>query len=155
MFRHRRQLRQWAARALFLWLFSLGVSIANACITVGPVEPVVATVSHLVAAVEAHHDVVSHGHGQSAGAALPSHSADVPVPQGSLANANCQDCEKVTVSIAPLKSALDDVQSHAAIATTAVAVVPMPAFAPVRLWVPRRDGVHAPPIFIAFLRLAL
>jgi hypothetical protein len=59
------------------------------------------------------------------------------------------------VSIPPLKSALDDDQLHAVIAPTAMTVVPMPAFAPVQLRVPRRDGVLAPPIPIAFLRLAL
>jgi hypothetical protein len=156
MFRHRQQLRRWAARVLFLWLFGLGASMANACLTAGPAEPVVATVSHLVTAAEAHHDVASHGHVQGADAALPSHSTEVAVHQGSFAKANCQDfCEKATVSISPLKSALDDVQAHAAIATTAATVLLMPAFAPVRLWVPRRDGVQGPPILIAFLRLAL
>ena len=59
------------------------------------------------------------------------------------------------MAIPPLKSALDDVQSHAVIAMTAVTVLPMPAFAPVQLRVRRLDGVQAPPILIAFLRLAL
>ncbi|MDO9286448.1 MAG: hypothetical protein Q7U26_16250 [Aquabacterium sp.] len=139
---------------LFLWLFGLGASIANACITAGPVEPVVATVSHLVAAVEAHQSVAPHDHG--AIEALPAQSAAAAVHQGSFAKANCQDfCEKATVSIPPLKSALDDAQSHVAVTTTAMTALPIPAFAPVRLWVPRRDGVQAPPIHIAFLRLAL
>lgn len=154
MFRHRQQLRRWAARVLVFWLFGLGGSIANACLITGQSAPVVATVSQLVEAVEAHHDVASHGHGASE--ALPAHSGQAAVHEGSLAKANCQDfCDKATVSIPPLKSALDDVQFHAAITTAAVTVLPMPAFAPLRLWVPRRDGVRAPPIHIAFLRLAL
>jgi len=141
---------------LVLWLFGLGASVANACLTTGQSEPVVATVSHLVAVVDAHHDVVTHDHAQADGAGMPSQTDDASMHLGNLSKANCQDfCEKATVSIPPLKLALDDVQFHAAITTTAMTVLPMPAFAPVRLWVPRRDGVQAPPIHIAFLRLAL
>jgi hypothetical protein len=156
MFRHRQQLRRWAARVLVLWLFGLGASIANACLSTGQTGLVAAAASHLAAAVEAHNDVASHNHAHNDGDVLPSHSVDSPLHQGSLAKANCQDfCDKAAVSIPPLKSALDDVQSHAAIATAAVTALPMPAFAPVQLSVPRRDGVRSPPISIAFLRLAL
>ena len=54
-----------------------------------------------------------------------------------------------------LKSALDGLQSHVAVPLAMATVLPMPAFAPLQLWVPRRDGVPAPAIPIAFLRLAL
>ena len=156
MFRHRQQLRRWAARVLLMWLFGVGAGVANACITTGQVAPAVAVASHLVAVADAHHNVVSHDHVQADGGSLPSQIDDVPTHLGNLSKANCQDfCDKATVSIPPLKSALDDVQSHAVIAVTAVTVLPMPAFAPVQLRVPRRDGVQAPPIPIAFLRLAL
>lgn len=156
MFRHRQELRQWAARVLVLWLFGIGAGIANACITTGQVAPVAAVASHRVAVVEAHHDVVTHGHAQADGAGLPSQTDDAPTHLGNLSKANCQDfCNKAAVSIPPLKSALDDIQAHAAIAATAVTVLPMPAFASVQRWVPRRDGVQAPPILFAFLRLAL
>ena len=156
MFRHRQQPRRWAARVLLLWLFGIGAGIANACITTGQVAPVAATGGHLVAEVDAHHNAVTHDHAQAEGSGLPPHRADAPAHHGSLSKANCQDfCDKARVSIPPLKSALDDIQSHAVIAMTAVTVLPMPAFAPVQLWVPRRDGVQAPPISIAFLRLAL
>jgi hypothetical protein len=156
MFRHRQQLRRWAARVLFLWLFGLGVSIANACLVSGEAGPVAATVGHHVAGVEARHGEASHDHARADGSALPAHSTDVPAHHGSLSKANCQDfCDKATVSIPPLKSALDDIQSHAMTTMTAATVLPMPAFAPVQLWVPRRDGDRAPPIQVAFLRLAL
>ena len=156
MFRHRQQLRRRAARVLLMWLFSVGAGAANACITTGQVAPVVAVASHLVAVADAHHNVVSHDPVQADGASLPSQIDDVPTHLGKLSKANCQDfCGKATVSIPPLKSALDDVQSHAVIAMTAVTVLPIPAFAPEQSRLPRRDGVRAPPILIAFLRLAL
>ena len=156
MFRQRQQLRRWAARVLLMWLFSVGAGAANACITTGPVAPVVAVASHLVAVADAHHKVVSHDHVQADGAGLRSQIDDGPKHLGNLSKANCQDfCGKATVSIPPLKSALDDVQSHAVIAMTAVTVLPIPAFAPEQSRLPRRDGVRAPPILIAFLRLAL
>jgi hypothetical protein len=105
----------------------------------------------VVAVADAH-----HAQAGTDGTGWPSQSADEPCHLGSLSQANCQDfCDKAAVSIPPLKSALDDDQLHAVIAPTAMTVVPMPAFAPVQLRVPRRDGVLAPPIPIAFLRLAL
>jgi hypothetical protein len=137
MFRHRQQLRRWAARVLLLWLFGVGAGVANACLATG-------------------HPAAAHGHARSDAVGAPLQEADAPTPVGNLAKANCQDfCDKATVSIPPLKSALDDTQSHPAIATTALTVLPMPAFAPRPLWVPRRDGAQAPPIPIVFLRLAL
>lgn len=156
MFRYRQQLRQWAARVLLLWLFGIAAGVANACITTEQGTPIAAAVSHLAAVVDAHHDVLSHDHAGTGNASVPSQGTDAPSHLGNLSKANCQDfCDKATVSIPPLKSALDDVQSHAVIAMTAVTVLPMPAFAPVQLRVPRRDGVLAPSIPIAFLRLAL
>lgn len=156
MFRYPHQVRRWAARVLVLWLFGLGLSIANACLTTGQAAPAAATESHRVAVVEVHHDVAFHDHAQADVDVLPLQSADAQVHHGSLAKTNCQDfCGKATVSIPALKLGLDDVQSHVVIATAAVTVLPMPAVAPVLLWVPRRDGVQAPPIPIAFLRLAL
>jgi len=122
---------------LLSWLFGLGASVANACLASGHVAP-------------------SHGHAQAHDAALPSHGDDAPLHEGSPSKSNCQDfCGKAKLLIPPVKSALDDVQSHAAIATSAVTVLPRPAFAPVQPWVPRRDGVQAPSIPIEFLRLAL
>lgn len=156
MFRNRQQLRQWAARVLLLWLFGIAAGVANACITTEQVTPVAAAASYFAPEIDAHHDAVPHDHVGTGIASLPSQGIDSQSHLGNLSKANCQDfCDKATVSIPPVKSALDDGQSHAVIAMTAMTVVPMPAFAPVKLRVPRRDGVLAPPIPIAFLRLAL
>jgi hypothetical protein len=147
---------------LLLWWFSVGASIANACLTTGSAAPGAGLTGALVTALEARHeagshaDMGSHHPVQADGAAVPSHHAEGAVHQGSLAKTNCQDfCGKAKVSIPPLKSVLGDAQSDAVIAATAVTVLPMPALVPAPLWVPRRDGVQAPPIPIAFLRLAL
>lgn len=156
MFLYRRQLRLWAARVLVLWLFGLGTSVANACLTTGQTEPVAATASRLVAMAEAHYDLALHEHAPADGGFLPSHGADASSHHGSLAKTNCQDlCSKAPDSIPPWKSALDDAQTHAAMSTAAVTVVRMPALAPVQLWLPRRDVGRNLPIPIAFLRLAL
>lgn len=153
MFRHRQQLRRWAVRVLLLWLFGIGAGVANACISTAPASSVA---SHIVAVVDTHYDMVAHDHAQAASVGLPSQGTDAPAHLGNLSKVTCQGfCDKATVSIPPLKSALDDIQSSAVIAMTAVTVLPIPAFAPVQWWVPRRDGVRAPPILIAFLRLAL
>ena len=141
---------------LLLWLFGIAAGVANACVTMDRVAPAAVATSGLLAVADAHHDVAPHTHAGADDAGLPSQDADAPCHLASLSKANCQDfCDKAAVSIPPVKSALDDVQSHAVIAVTAMTVVPMPAFAPVQLRVPRRDGVLAPPIPIAFLRLAL
>jgi hypothetical protein len=155
MFSHRQQLRRWAARVLFLWLFGVGASTANACLTTGQPGPAGTMDSHPMVAMADHHNAAPHDHAQLDAGSLQVHNTHPQPDQNNVAKANCHDfCEKATVSI-PLKSALDDLQSHAAIAMTSVTVLPMPAFAPVQMWVPRRDGVLAPPILIAFLRLAL
>jgi hypothetical protein len=155
MFSHRQKLRLWAARVLFLWLFGVGASMANACLTTGQLGPAGTTASRLMVAMVDHHDAAPHDHEQLDAGGQQAHHTHPQPDQNNAAMANCHDfCDKATVSI-PLKSALDDLQLHAATAMTAVTVLPMPAFAPVLLWVPRRDGVLAPPILIAFLRLAL
>lgn len=155
MFSHRQQLRRWAARVLLLWLFGVGASMANACLTTDQPGPAGTMNSHPMVAMVDHHDAAPHDHAHSDSGGLPAHNTHPQPDQNDVAKANCHDfCDKATVSI-PLKSALDDLQPPAAIAMTAVTVLPMLAFAPVQLWVPRRDGVLAPPILIAFLRLAL
>lgn len=156
MFRHRQQLRRWAARVLLLWLFGIAAGIANACITNEQGTPIAAAASHLADAADNHLDVVAHVHAEAGSASLSPHRAGDSIHVAQLSKANCQDfCDKATVSIPPLKSAQDNVESHAMVSMTSMTVVPVPAFAPVLLRVPRRDGVLAPPILIAFLRLAL
>jgi hypothetical protein len=154
MFRHRQPLRRWAARVLLLWLFGLVAGIANACLTTGQAGP--AAASHPPVAVQTGHGVAGQHHDHDDADALPSHGAHAQAQQGALAPANCADfCDKATVSIPSQKSLLDDARSPAGIAATAVAVLPRPALAPLRVWVPRQHAVLAPSIPIAFLRLAL
>ena len=133
MFHHRSQLRRWAARVLLLWLFGIGTGVANACL--GPSLA----------------DSGAHPTGHSSAAYEP------PDREGPFGKSNCQDfCEKSTVSIPPLKSALDNVQGPALLPGAVVVILPVPAFSPDELLLPLRDGGLAPvPITIAFLRLAL
>ena len=153
MFRHRQQLRQWAARVLLLWLFGIGAGFANACITTAPAA---AAASHIVAVVDAHHDVVSHDHAQAASAGLPSQSTEAPAHLGNLSKANCQDfCDKSAISIPSLKSALDLAQADALLPPVAAILYAVAACEPVQWWSPRRGGVLGLPITITLLRLAL
>ena len=133
MFHHRSQLRRWAARVLLLWLFGVGTGVANACL--GPSLA----------------DSGAHPTGH------PSAAYEHPDREGPFGKSNCQDfCEKSTVSIPPLKSALDNVQAHALLPGAIVVILPVPAFSPDELLLPLRDGGLAPvPIRTAFLRLAL
>ena len=157
MFRHRQQLRRWAARALLLWLFGFGAGIANACLASGQAAPLAAAATHLVAAAQALDDLASRDASQADHGILPSHRGDAQAHQGSVAEADCPDfCAKAAVSIPLLKSTLEEVQFHAVIATAAVTVLPLPALAPVQSWESRLDGaVRTTAIAIAFLRLTL
>ena len=147
MFHHRNQLRRWAARVLLLWLFGIGTGVANACLGPGLADSGAHPSGHPSASQTTHGDT----------AALPGAADERPDGEASLAKSNCQDfCEKSTVSIPPLKSAFDIVQGHALLSGAAVVVLPVPAFSPDELLLPRRDSGLAPvPIRTAFLRLAL
>ena len=138
-----------------LWLFGVGVGIANACLAppvVGlPGDPVRTSAAseplHPGAAADrdARHPGPPHSHdGQGADHGGPT------------ASPNCQDfCDKVAVSMPPLKSTLDQVQGHALPPSAASTAAPVAPALWVRPWLPRRHGVWAPPIPISFLRLAL
>ena len=147
MFHHRSQLRRWAARVLLLWLFGIGTGVANACLGPSLADSGAHPTGHPSASQATHGDT----------AALPSAAYERPDREGPFGKSNCQDfCEKSTVSIPPLKSALDSVQGHALLPGAVMAILPVPAFSPDELLLPRRDGGLAPvPIRIAFLRLAL
>jgi hypothetical protein len=133
MFRHRSQLRRWAAQVLLLWLFGIGAGLANACFAAGAAEP--------------------QGHCESTQAAQGvQHSEHESAP----AKTNCQDfCEKSTISIPPLKLALDHADAGAVPFPTVAVLFIAAASEAAEHWVPRPDGGLAPPITIAFLRLAL
>lgn len=139
MFRHRHQLRLWSARVLLMWLLALGAPMAHACLSPGQDAPVA-----LAQAADGMASHQEHQHHQAQG------------EQGAVAKTNCQDfCAKATVSLPSFKPALDTLQWHAVFIVAAAPAVPLPAFESAPWRVPRRDGVAAPPIHIAFLRLTL
>jgi hypothetical protein len=139
MFRHRRQLRLWAARVLLAWVFAMGAGIANACLsTAAPGHAGLPAAPAAEATVEHHH------------------ATETPLTSPDMAN--CLDfCDKASVSIPTPKPAPADAQVHPLICLLGTSALPVPALEPVQGSVPRRDGVQAPPIpiVIAFLRLAL
>lgn len=174
MFHHRRALRRLAAHVLLLWVFALAAGIANACVPnlagVTGVTGATGSGSALSRAANAGHVLDTAADEDEAAAPAPCHAvADAALAdrndhgdggaghRGNFAKANCQDfCAKTSVSIPASTTALDDLQAHAIVATAAAAAMPAPAFVPVQPRVPRRDGAQgAPPILIAFLRLAL
>ena len=154
MSRTRKPLRRWAALALLLlWLFGIGTGVAHACMAphLQAQGPQGLDSEALVPAPGAAGDRATdpapcHGAGQAHG------------DPGAQVKSNCQDfCEKASVSIPPLKSALDAVLGAALLFPAPAGMVPVPAPAPIQHAVPRRDGALAPPISIAiaFLRLTL
>jgi hypothetical protein len=146
MFSRRQTLRRWAAMTLLLWLFGVGAGVAHACLAPNLVAPgdesgALATPAEAASGHTACHD------------AGPTHDHE-----GLQGKTNCQDfCDKASVSIPPLKTALDDVLGAALLFPVVAGIAPVPALAPVQHAVPRRDGALAPPvpIVIAFLRLTL
>ena len=158
MFRHRLQLRRWAARMVVLWLFGVGVGIANACLVPHVVGLPGDTVRAFAAADASNGGAGTDRDARQHGAhhAHDDQGADHADHGGSAAASNCHDfCDKVAFSILPLKSTLDHMHGHAlppSAASTAAPLAPMPW---VQTWMPRRDGAWAPPIPISFLRLAL
>jgi len=145
MFRHRLQRRCWAALVLALWLFGVGVGVAHACLAPGALQPVGPVAAHLSVG-----DLPHAGPDQAAA------DGDAHCQPGQAAHSNCQDfCDKARVSVPTLKSALDAAQGHALSLLAVAVVLPVSAHEPVPWLAPRRDGVRAPPIPIAFLRLAL
>jgi hypothetical protein len=156
VFRHRQQLRRWATRVLVVWLFGIGASIAQACLAPNHVD---LDGQRTAAAVAG--ELVKHGE-EAPPTSDPHHAspktqhAGVSGHDDSLAESICQDfCEKSAIAIPPLKTALDNVQCHALPPAEAAMVCPVPVAEPVQVSVPRPDGALAPPIRLAFLRLAL
>jgi hypothetical protein len=175
MFGYRRQRRLWAAQVLLLWLFGIGTGFANACLTAPGPEAFATRSAHaghrpeVRAEAPAPADVgaqLGAQLGAQSGAhhaahASPHHHAvdgDDSGAQHASGKSNCQDfCDKASVTIAPLKSALDAAQGQALpppAAAPGFAVAPVSPVA-LPLLPPRRDGGHAVPMAIAFLRLTL
>jgi len=155
MFSHRQQLRRWATCLLVLWLFGVGIGIANACMAPHAAGPADGSVRMSTAAEVSHPGA---GEDRDAGHSGPhhSHEAEGADRGGPTASANCQDfCDKVAVSMPPLKSTLDQVQGQALLPSAASTTAPVAPLLWVQPWMPRRHAVWAPPIPISFLRLAL
>lgn len=143
MFRHRAQLRRWAAGVLVLWLFGVMSGVAHACLAQDASGT--ATASADVAAV------MDSGHDTVHSKASPAQRSHHDQPGG----ANCQDfCQKSGLSIPPLK-ALDNLLNPAVLPPAPPIAVLPPVAVPDHLAVPLAEGGQPPPIPIAFLRLAL
>lgn len=141
MFRHRQPLRRWATLVLLLWLFGVGTGVAHACLA-----PSLVATGEGSEAAPAQAPAIDACHG----------AGHLDAGERATGKTNCQDfCDKASVSIPPLKAALDDVLGAALLFPAVAAVVPVPDIAPVQVGLPRRDGGWAPPIRIALLRLAL
>ncbi len=155
MLRNRQQLRRWAARTLFVWLFGIASGVVQACLTPSAMAP-----GGRAFTSPARDQLV---HDSAAAASGGRHHAPQPAPlegvlghEDSPGKSNCQDfCEKAAVAVTALKSPLDKVQGHALpaveVAMTGLARVAEPVTPPAH----RGDRATAPPIRLAFLRLAL
>lgn len=155
MFRRRRQLHRWAAGVLLVWLFGVAAGVANACLAASLAE-LGDPRSQATLSVEAAHGQTEAPQGERL------HGSHQTPHEGALGHASspgqfgCQDyCDKSTVSIPPLKSAIDPALGHALPAPAVAMACRTQDDAPDPRLMPRRDGGLAPPITIAFLRLAL
>lgn len=152
MFRHRRQLDRWACRLLVLWLFGIAVGVANACVVAdramtGAPQWSAATVAASVMSGVAAGTVHQGAHQPDAGG---------PGDGSHAGMANCQDhCVKSSVSIPPVKAAADAAGGQGLAPAAVVAASLVPDAPQVQRWAPGLESGHAPPIAIAFLRLAL
>ena len=156
MFRNRLHLRRWAARVLLIWLFGVGAGLDNACLAPALTEAPDVHSVQASALDNLSYDSSESGHTQGHDGSEPHEHEGMQGQPGSSSKANCQDfCDKASVSIPPLKTALDDAHGLGFPPPVVVIDLPLPAFTPVQSWVPCQDGMWAPPITIAFLRLAL
>lgn len=154
MFRRPQQLRRWALRVLLVWLFGIGLGVANACLAAqqfaggdeaSQVKAYVQAADYAAAPAGCEHHAVP----------MPDQS---PHDQhDSSPKSNCESfCERAGVTIPPQKSVVDTYQFQF-LPPPMVAALIVPAFVDVSADVgtPRRDGAGPLPIPIAFLRLAL
>lgn len=141
MFRHRLSLRRWAACVLLLWLLGVGFGVAHACMAPAGGAPDAGLIAS---------QAQDCGHGEVA----PGADGDAGVSH--VDQLNCQNlCDKAQVSISQLKSALDGPHGAALPPPAVLTTVPMPTTQPVQDLPPRRDGVAATPLRVAYLRLSL
>lgn len=155
MFFSRQHLRRSAAAMLLLWLFGVGSAVANNCLVGGTLHSDGGR-HHTGLRSLAGHDEAARSHGDSASAhALHDHGDARHAPAKSPAGANCKDfCDKVSTSQTAAKWEGDGLGM--------VGALPPVAFAAQgsvgersQTWAPRPSEGPAPPVRIAFARLAL
>jgi hypothetical protein len=152
MFRQRQQLRRWAFRVLMVWLFGLGLGVANACLAAAQFEPGPSATSLAVPAPGATQGLLPQSCDHHA-AARGDSASDA---EEASSKSNCESfCERTSLSIPPQKSVFGDLEPHALPPVVLASAQSAAVNAPVLRWVPRRDGVRPQPILITFLRLAL
>lgn len=156
MFRHRNQLRRWAARLLFVWLVAFGTGLANACLSSGAVT-LDATSSEGSAAESAPHQESAVEKGGHDHAGTTAHERDgTPGHHSAPAKANCIEfCNRASIPVPTFKSSLDDCQGYAVLQLAVVPLMPATPAQPAAMRVPHLIGFAAPPIPIAYLRLTL
>jgi hypothetical protein len=154
MFRRPQHLRRLAFRVLLVWLFGLGLGVANACLAAqefaGGGEAFQAK-----AEVQPADYAVAHAGCEHHSVAVPDQSRDDQ--HDSSPKSNCESfCEQAGVTIPPQKTVLDNYQFHV-LPPPMVASLTVPASVDVsaELGAPRPDGARPLRIPIAFLRLAL
>lgn len=132
MFKHRCQLRRWAACVVLLCLFGLGSGVANACLG---------------------HGMAAHGEGVAVAPWQDDRDADC----ASAAGLNCHDfCEKSSMSPPQQKLGLDAGVADAMPLRPTLTAMPVPAHAAPLPLRPRAGGGLAPPaITLTLLRMAL
>ena len=101
MFRHRQQLRRWAARVLLVWLFGVGTGVAHACLSSNPAQPSGPAAAHATGEVMAHHGAAAVA--QPLGSAQAQADEGAPGEQGPAARSSCVDyCEKASIQACEL-----------------------------------------------------
>lgn len=155
MLRYRSHLRVWAARVLLLWMFGVGAGIANTCLAAGTAQVGGQRAADTMAVPASPADAATVP-GQTPHAAPTAQHLDGACPGKTAGKTNCQDfCDKSRISIPPLKLALDHADAAALPAPPVAALCAVVLSEPPQRWVLQRDGGLAPPITIAYLRLAL
>jgi hypothetical protein len=154
MFHRPQQLRRWALRVLLVWLFGLGLGVANACLAAQQFAEDGDTI-HEKAEVQAADLAAAPAGCEHHSVAAPDQS--VRDLGDSLTKSNCESfCERAGVTIPPQKSVLDNYQFHVLLPPmVAGLIVPASVDVSADVRAPRRDGARPLPIPIAFLRLAL
>jgi hypothetical protein len=151
MFRRHQQLRRWGLRFLWVWLFGLGLGVANACLAAQEFARGGDTFQGNAEVQAADLAAAAGGREHHSGPAPGRELSD------SSPKSNCERfCERAGVTMPPQKSVLDNYQFHV-LPPPMVAALTVPASVDVSadLRAPRRDGARPLPIPIAFLRLAL